>query len=636
MAEKIEHQEQTRDGAENGRAGDDEETVEQARDEAYDAKVQRRVLRFLNDATNPGQLMVAPHDRIAVDEAVHHTSDHLEQVHREPERLMERKAAEGLLRTRDRQFALGLTNARDLTEVLPRVDFVLPRFGAATYGRWDLLYDIEADGTVVEIEHAALLHTSEVVFLADGTNTMVWDPSDEVTPRFALLSGRATGLTANLLCGGHAFLSDGRLLVVGGGGFGPGAATSNQAWKFDPVSKKWTQAGNMATRRWYPTVLTLGDETGPTGLSGRVLVAGGHPAGPTEPVMEVYSEATDTFTPVTQTGRVTKAFPQTYPGLNLLPGGELFYTPTGFGNCSTGSVYPLNESSAYFQFSAPQGATDGAWTDISGANNVTNRTKGMSVILLQQTYPFVRVVVVGGGDGGSRATAQSINLSTFSPSWSSPSTFPDGRERTNVNVVVLPDSKLLVSGGTQSPPHTCYLYDPGAAVNPWREMDDLNAPRHYHSCALLLPSGKVMLAGGAAPGGCTSSVENTIEVFSPPYLFNPDGSLAPRPAIAAIDGVAPGPGAVPTVHHGATFVIETPEAADVARVVLVRPMAVTHQTDTEQRVIQVAFARTGPSELSAVAPDGVHPHALAPRGYYMVFVLNTKGVPSEGKFIHLH
>ncbi len=267
---------------------------------------------------------------------------------------------------------------------------------------------------------------------------------------------------------------------------------------------------------------------------------------------------------------------------------------------------------------------------------MTNRTKGMNAILLQPSYPFVRVVVVGGGDAGSSATAQSINLSTLSPAWGPASSIPDGRARVNVNVVLLPDGTIFVCGGTQSPPHTSYIYNPNTAVSPWREMDDLNAPRHYHSCALLLPNGKVMAAGGAAPGGCTASVENTIEVFSPPYLFNADGSLASRPTIAKIDGVVPTPAVAPTVHHGSTFVIETPDADTIGRVVLVRPMAVTHQTDTEQRVIQCSFAQTGATQISAVTPNGIHPHALAPRGYYMLFILTATGVPSEGKFFHLH
>jgi hypothetical protein len=296
-------------------------------------------------------------------------------------------------------------------------------------------------------------------------------------------------------------------------------------------------------------------------------------------------------------------------------------------------VASLNDPSAYFTFSAPQGATSGAWTSIAG---VTNRTKGMCAILLQPSFPFVRVVVVGGGDTGSSATAQSINLSTLSPSWGPVSSIPDGRARVNVNTVLLPNGTVFVCGGTQAAPHTCYIYDPNTAISPWREMDETNAPRHYHSCGILLPSGKVMLAGGAAAGGCSASVENSIEVFSPPYLFNADGTLATRPGIAKIDGITPTPTVAPTVHHGATFVIETPDAGDIVRVVLVRPMAVTHQTDTEQRVIQCSYSQTGPNQVSAVAPNGIHPHAIAPRGYYMVFAFNGAGVPSEGKFIHLH
>jgi len=46
--------------------------------------------------------------------------------------------------------------------------------------------------------------------------------------------------------------------------------------------------------------------------------------------------------------------------------------------------------------------------------------------------------------------------------------------------------------------------------------------------------------------------------------------------------------------------------------------------------IQCTFAKTGDSEISAVAPDGTHPHAIASRAYYMLSILNAKGVPSEG------
>lgn len=609
------------------------ETDKQAKSQDIDRRSHRRLLRFVNAAQKPDDLMVAPHDRLLVDELEAH-SGHVEH-HQHEEHMLEEDQAREILDARDEVNPLrGIAKLNDAIAVNARIAGILPgllvKFGPAKFGRWDLLYPLNPGGSPFAIEHAALLRTYKVVFLADSTDTALWDPSDETTPIMSRLTGADTGLTANLVCCGHSFLSDGKLLAVGGGGLGPGAATSIQGWKFDPETEKWTRtAGDMSIQRWYPTTVTLGDEAGETGKSGRVFVASGVLGAGTPPVIDVYSEASDTFSPVTVAGP-GKNFSQTYPSLHLLPGGEIFYVPTGFGNCSTGSVYSLSEPSAYFTFS---GALSGSWTNVD-VN--MNRTKGMSAILLQPAYPYVRVIVVGGGSTGTSPTAQMINLSTFSPTWGPPASIPDGRPRVNVNTVLLPDGKVFVLGGLQSPPQTCYLYNPSTAISPWAEMDELNAPRHYHSCAMLLPSGKVMAAGGAAAGGCTVSVENTIEVFSPPYLFNPDGSLAARPSIASINGVEPTPKEAPTINHGSKFVIKTKDPCKIAKVVLMRPTACTHNTDTEQRSIQCTFAVTGDHEITAVAPNGGPPHAVAPRGYYMLFILTAKGVPSEGKFIHLH
>jgi hypothetical protein len=89
-------------------------------------------------------------------------------------------------------------------------------------------------------------------------------------------------------------------------------------------------------------------------------------------------------------------------------------------------------------------------------------------------------------------------------------------------------------------------------------------------------------------------------------------------------------------HHGRSFEITTADAADIARVVLVRPMAVTHQTDSEQRVIRLEFVQSGADKLTAAMPGGAPPHGLAPRGYYLLFILDADGVPSEGQFVFLH
>lgn len=597
-----------------------------------DVHTQERVLRFVNAARVPADLTVMPHDLHVVDEAAAHMGDiphHMEQ-----RRALDLKTAKRILKARREANLLhGFVTIKDLI-VLDHgiLDILLSAFGPATYGRWDYLYAMEAGGVELSIEHAALLRTGEVLFIESGTDTILWNPADEVTPQFTAIPGTVTGLTADLFCSGHVFLSDGKLLVVGGGGGGPGAATSNQSWRFDPILRTWTRTGDMTTRRWYPTALMLGDEQGPTGACARVLVAGG--SGGTGG-MEVYSEATNAFLPITVNGPITKYFHQTYPGLHMLPGGEIFYAPTGFASCSTGIPGGYADGpAAWFTFDAPMGATSGHWTEVAGAT--IDRAKGMSVLLLQPSYPFVRVTVIGGGPVGTNSTAQTINLSTLSPTWGPASSIPDGRARVNVSAVLLPDSTIFVCGGLQAAPYPSWIYNPSAVVNAWREMDEMNRPRHYHACALLLPSGKVMMAGGASPAGCSISVENSIEVFSPPYLFNADGTPASRPVISQVNGETPTSTHAPRFHHGDTFTVETPQAASIAKIVLIRPMAVTHQTDSEQRIVNMAFFQSGPTELTATAPDGGHPHAIAPRGHYMLFILNDDGVPSEAKFIHLH
>ena len=143
--------------------------------------------------------------------------------------------------------------------------------------------------------------------------------------------------------------------------------------------------------------------------------------------------------------------------------------------------------------------------------------------------------------------------------------------------------------------------------------------RRYHSLAVLCPTGEVMATGGR------HGVEgiDTVEVFKPPYLFK-----GTRPVISK---TSPTPG-----HHGGKLTITTTQASDIAEVVLMRPMAVTHQTDSEQRRIELCFVKNSTNTIVADLPNGRHPHAIAPRGWYMLFVLTSDGVPSKAEFIELH
>ena len=66
------------------------------------------------------------------------------------------------------------------------------------------------------------------------------------------------------------------------------------------------------------------------------------------------------------------------------------------------------------------------------------------------------------------------------------------------------------------------MWDPD--TDTWKTMASSRRPRLYHSSAILLPDGRVLLAGGGAFGNAKN--ENSGEIYSPPYLFK-----GPRPTI---------------------------------------------------------------------------------------------------------
>lgn len=590
----------------NGRAGIKvrPSQAERAIDE-IEPSIHRRILDHINNATRAEDLLRPLQPREGHGEFAHQDAG-LEEPDEGP--LLDGAVAEQIFARREHEAPLGFRHIRELSHVTGwRWDVLkelLHRFGHRFYGHWSTLpFNTQhPDGANVDVGHAAMLHTGKVLFIpADyqsvGWKTPIWDPSDEVNPSFEYPT---TDPAYSLFCSGHSFLSDGRLLVVGGGGDRFVTPSAVWGYTFDPGARTWTRTtGSMREYRWYPTTVTLGDH--------RVLVTCGNGAGH----MEAYQESTDTFVEIAGD---TRGFPNLYPGMHLLPNHSLFYSRTGWGSAGAGGA-PNDNRSAYFTFS-PTDPTTGTWTDIAPAS--ANRAKGMSVMILSPGYPQVRVLVIGGVDssGNGLSTAEIFDASTLSPtsSWSAPFAVPDGETRRQPNSVLLPDGSVFVSGGISRVNSPCTLFNPQA--NNWSPMDALPSIRGYHSVSLLLPSGKVLVAGGDG--------NPRIEVFNPPYLYR-----GARPTIAA---------APPLVHHGQTFSIESPQADRITRAVLVRPMAVTHQTDTEQRVVDmpVLHDHSQPNRLVLTAPHGGHPHSLAPQGYYMLFVLDSDGVPSEARWIYLH
>ena len=68
---------------------------------------------------------------------------------------------------------------------------------------------------------------------------------------------------------------------------------------------------------------------------------------------------------------------------------------------------------------------------------------------------------------------------------------------------------------------------------------------------------------------------------------------------------------------------------DIASVALIRPGTPTHAFDMDQRFVGLSFT-AGSGVLNVTAPPNGN---IAPPGYYMLFVLNSAGVPSVARFV---
>jgi hypothetical protein len=575
----------------------------------------RRVLAFLNEATRAEDLMFEklPMSHFENAEGAM-IMDEQADMQRKPRKIVDAKTAKEIIGFRDKEFPIGFRHIDELKELkldLRHLRDLLHWLSETFYGSWEAFpqpIPRRGPGSYDGIVHAAMLHTGQVLFITADETTLLWDPEDTSPATFEDPVNQPHTMPDGYsqLCGHHVFLSDGKLLSIGGGGYGPNPA-AHWGFKFDPVAKSWARTtGSMSMSRWYPTATRLGDHR--ILNNSQVLITGGHGGGGE---MEIYDETMDTFSDITSGD--TKLFPSLYPGLHLLPSHNIFYTRTGWGSAGPGGgPFTGDDQSAYFSFT---GDYTGVWNNIATAlPSIADRTKGMSVMLLSNACPHVRILVIGGADPTTNDSYEILDASTLSPlsNWGPRQTFPDGEHRSLASAVLLPDGNVFVCGGIQRLNSPCSMFNP--KTNTWSAMATLPSIRDYHSAAILLPSGKVMMAGWN---------NTTIEIFNPPYLFK-----GARPVITS---------APASVSHGADFTISSPDAASIVKAVMVRPMAITHQTDGEQRVLEMFFLHdhVHPNNLIATAPTGGTAGANALRGYYMLFVLNSNGVPSVARWIHL-
>jgi hypothetical protein len=552
-----------------------------------------------------------------------------------------------------------------------------------------------------EISHAALIpvgHYKGMVLLwhhscngpTGEAEAWIFNPADptnlyKVSPTTAV----------NIFCSGQSWNSAGRLITAGG--WVAPSAGYKDSFLFDPTQlgllltpqfpgvpivmtngNPWTQLGSLSIDRYYPTVVPLNRRT-VSACGGTVgsahLVLGGPPA--------ITNEGMELWELIPQTSPTCTMAPVVPPvGAHTVGGAiepyldqgnpDLFFDsyPRAFQLSSDqilvahdvhtdAMAAPPNTPGQSWLIKGRYGAvTD--WTLIDGPNGGTtpsgDRDYGTAVLMHMIGDPD-RVFAFGGSQPNPApppALVMNTTLQEFDASTSTWVTHtPTGTNpsaRKFANAVVLPTGQVLVVGGTsvptrcQQPVFSPVLYTPGApgsglpghgtsmAASTIDPVTNSPTPRLYHSVAMLLPDASVFVAGGEdympCPGsGPWPSSEYTGEVFTPPYpSYRPTINLITGPI-----GFAPG---VPSFSVQATTV-----QGSVGKVVLVRPGAVTHHFDADQRYIELDFSAStkvaGPVTLTVTPPTD----NLGPAGYYLLFVLENGAqglAPSvSGSFIQM-
>ena len=407
-----------------------------------------------------------------------------------------------------------------------------------------------------------------------------------------------------MFCEGLAILADGRVLINGG-------SNDRASTIYNPATNTWTVGPLMNIPRAYNADTLLS--------TGRVLTLGG----------SWYDSAGnkngELFTPSGATGSW-----QNLPG--VLAANILTADPAGVFRADNHPWLFAQPGGMVFH-AGPSKQTN--WITTTGTGSITSAgdradsadaMNGNAVM-----YGIGKILTVGGATAyeGARATSRAYTID-ISGGPSKPVAFARTSDmayaRAFSNSVVLPDGKVLVVGGQQyAQPFT----DTGAVLSPelwdpatgkFTVMAPETIARTYHSVAILLPDGRVFSGGGGLCNGCTTNHPDG-QIYSPPYLFNPDGTPRTRPVI----NTAP-----TSATTGSTITVTTDSATPTFA--LIRMSAVTHSVNNDQRRIPLTPATVNGTTYTLQLPSD---KGILLPGNYMLFALNANGTPSVARIMNI-
>ncbi|MFD8716725.1 galactose oxidase-like domain-containing protein [Streptomyces sp. NPDC059629] len=484
-------------------------------------------------------------------------------------------------------------------------------------GRWDVL----PTQNPVRSMHSVVLNNGKVLLIAGSGNSeenfdagtftsAVYNPADG--------SYKIIPTPKDMFCSGHIQLQDGRVLVLSGNKAFPAADGSHgyegykDSYIFDPVTETYSRTNDLNDGHWYPSATELGN--------GDVISFGGLREDSTGSVTaEYWSDAEQKWLALWQVNQ-TWSYWGLYPSMILMQDGRLFYSGSHvFGNNIPGT------GSAIYDYGA------NTITQVPGLQNKDQRDQSASVLL--PPAQDQKVLTIGGGNIDTNPDANRltdiIDLKQANPSYVAGPQIPQGtvdlgngpvpetggQGKMYVSAVLLPDGKVLETGGglhnRANPVYEASIYDPDS--NTFDPVAADPQARGYHSSAFLLPDGRVM-ATGDNPGNGTWN--HNVSIYTPPYLLKGE-----RPTITSMINTE--------WHYGDTQRITVDHP--IVKAELIRPAAVTHSSDPNQRFVDLPLSVDGDNvDLNVTSnPD------VAPPGWYMLFAVDANGVPSVAKWVHL-
>ncbi len=425
------------------------------------------------------------------------------------------------------------------------------------------------------------------------TYSLLFDPATNgVTERTVTETGH------NMFCPGTTNLADGRVLVNGG-------ISSANTSIYDPSTGAWSTAAPMNIPRGYQANTLLAD--------GAVLTLGGSWSG------GVGNKHGEVWTAASGWRRLS--------GVPIDP----FLSPDPSRNFGGDSHFMLLPAGNGKVFHAGPGINM-HWIDTTGNGRVTDAgPRGDDEFSVSGTavmFDAGKILKVGGGPGYDSVNA---NANSYVIDVSADVTVrkiaPMAYRRAFHNSVVLPNGQVLIVGGQtyavgfsdNNSVLVPELFDP--ATETFTTLPPIAAPRNYHSVALLMPDARVVSAGGGLCGAGCAANHPDLQVLTPHYLLNADGTPATRPVINA---------APATAQYGQSINVTTNGA--IASFAIVRLSSTTHTVNNDQRRLPLTFRATGTNAYAVDIPTNP---GLALPGNWMLFALNAAGTPSVARIVRI-